>query len=216
MAITSIGYDGSVVEGNWVTLSSLLGGTYRMADDINAYKATAAGVGDRAVTFAPGTAYGRGVAAINDADITVNLGAVPSGSRWDLVALRRDWSTNVTSVQVVQGGSTKAIPVRNEGHPLDDQPLCLIRVASGSTTIQEIADLRVWGGFGSYVARDPLVLEYMTALGSRVRIGDLEWVRIVSDLGAAAWSQAVPNVLFGDLPPTSSDGNWAKALYMEY
>lgn len=172
MTITSIGYEGTVDYADWAVLITSQGAPYSVfaADGF----AVAAGAGTREVTVQPGRASGHGILDDSDAVETLTGASVSSGSRWDLVALRRDWAAGTTTPVLIQGTSSKAIPTRETDPGVeDDQPIALVRFAAGLTAVQEVVDLRVWKGA---VARDLLARDYHTDIGSRLRILGVTWV----------------------------------------
>ncbi len=97
-------------------------------------------------------AHAGGVRVRSDAFESVQLPSVGSGSRWDLITLRRTW-TDPGSVDVtyVQGTPAQGIPAAAKvGVDFlgteHDQPLALCRVTAGQTAVQEIIDLRFKAG----------------------------------------------------------------------
>lgn len=187
MAITSVGYAGTVGDAQWAEMISRVGGAVYSVDTYGSFRVTAS-AGTRTVSIAAGGASGKGIYDENPAAITQALASVPSGTRWDLIVLRRTWATKVTAVAVVQGGSTKAIPTRTvTPGTVDDQPLALVRVAAGSNAIQEIVDLRCAVSNGGAVAWDALVRSYLNELGTSVRIGDVVWDRVTDGSGSPEW-----------------------------
>lgn len=180
MAITSFGYDGTIGEAQFAQGARHFGSSrYGVAGPAD-WRVTVA-VGTRTVSIAAGTGWGPGVQDTSDAPVTKTLSVAASGQRWDLVVARRNWSTNTTSFEVVEGGSAMTIPGgRNttEG-TLDDQPIAFVRVNT-TTSIQEIVDVRVWVGAGGMVARNEAVLQYMDEPGSSVLIDGVRWSRAVN------------------------------------
>ncbi len=180
MPIISTGYERAI---NYTALGILLSKT---STDYTMFGATSflvtAGPGAREVSVAPGRASGKGI--YDESTETVTLPA-PAGTRWDTVVLRRDWDADVTTLVLLQGTATKAItkdPAAIGGGILDDQPIALVRWASGQTAAQEIVDLRLWAKNGGAIAVDPMVRDYANDLGTRIRIGNSLWERtIVSD-----------------------------------
>ncbi len=191
MAISSIGYAGSVDEAEWAKLSRFAAGhTYLVAgpDD---FRATPAG-GDRGVEIATGVAAGAGIYDESDSPVTFNLPSVSSGSRWDLIGLERDWGTGTTSVDRIAGSASKAIPTRSTNPGVEDvQPLWLLRVTAGQTTIQEYVDLRAFVSDGGVWAADDLVKSYLDRVGTVLTIGDAVWTRRLSGSGTPEWVRSV-------------------------
>lgn len=175
MAITSIGYAGTVNAAQWAQLAPRLGEFYSVDRFGNSYNASVAG-GDRAIRISEGTASGFGITDANDSAITVTHAAASSGVRYDMIVLRRNWSTKLTTLAVVQGTSTRQVPARtrNPG-TIDDQPLWLIRITAGSTVPVIEADLRLFNGHGGLAANSDLVLQYINTVGTRISIGSNDW-----------------------------------------
>lgn len=187
MTVTSVGYAGTVGDEQWAEMIPRVGSTFYSVDNYSSFRVTIAG-GTRTVSVAAGGASAVGIYDVSNAPITKALDSVPSGTRWDLVVLRRTWATKVTSVEVVQGGSSKVIPTRNvDTGTTHDQPLALVRVQAGSTSIQEIVDLRCASGDGGLIAFDDLARSYLDRVGTSVRINDIAWSRVVDALGSPTW-----------------------------
>lgn len=187
MTITSAGYAGTVGDAQWANMVSRVGSSYYAVDSYASFRVTITS-GTRAVSVAAGSASAYGIYDTSDAPITKNLDSVPSGTRWDLVVLRRTWATKSTSVEVIPGGSSKALPARtvNVG-TLVDQPLALVRAIAGSTVVQEVVDLRCTVGAGGAFAWDDLALSYLTRPGTSIRIDDTQWTRVYDATGAGKW-----------------------------
>lgn len=190
MAITSKGYERAIT---YAVLGELIahGGCQYSVFGASAFQA-AAGSSDREVVLQPGRAYGHGIIDDSDAPISLVGSPVSSGSRWDLVALRRTWSAeegaSVTVPVLIQGGGSRAIPTRNSGAGvLDDQPLWLARFSAGQTAVQELVDLRVWHGPGGNVGRDKLARDYLTRIGTRIRIQGITWMLDLNTSGIPTW-----------------------------
>lgn len=184
MAITSKGFERAISYDVLGELLTSTGSSYRVFEE-DAFKVTA-GAGSMQLSIAPGRASGRGIYNVSD-ETEIRPGT--PGSRWDTVALRRDWTTNTTDIVILQGNSTKAIkkdPAAVGVGVLDDQPLALVRWAAGQTAVQEIVDLRVWASTGGAFAADPLALTYLTEIGTTVRIGSSLWVREIQ-VGVPTW-----------------------------
>lgn len=143
------------------------------------WKVTAVAGQDRTVSIAAGFGWGHGVTDETAANETIQLDTIGSGSRWDLIAVRRDWTptAGVTQFIKVNGGSSKAIPggrLSGSG-AIDDQPLALVQVTAGQTQPTAIVDLRSWARNGGMVAKDELVKGYLNDLGTEVFINGVEW-----------------------------------------
>lgn len=153
MTITSYGYDGTLSEVAWATLASNMGNAFRTVRDVNDFLVElVAGSTTRAITVRTGTSSAFGVVDVNNSLATLNAAAVSSGTRWDTVVIRRNWSGTggTTTLVIVQGTSTKAIAggLNNNPGVIDDHPLALIRIVSSSGAVQEVQDLRAWPSDG--------------------------------------------------------------------
>lgn len=187
MTIVSVGYAGTITDTNYRRMAVDVFGSLYGVDDFSSFRVTP-GVGDRALALAPGGAFGLGVYDVSDAVETLTGAPVASGSRWDLVVLRRTWGTKTTVPLLVTGTSTKALPSRNTGFDgVNDQPIALVRFAAGQTAVQEIVDLRCIPGAGGLIAFDPLARSYLDHVGVQVRIGDYLWTRALDTNGSPKW-----------------------------
>jgi hypothetical protein len=201
VAITSTFYDTSagtpaslVDEVKWAKSHPHIGSSIYGVADIPDFKVTAHPTTPMTVNVAAGAAWGHGVFDVSDAVVTVTCDPPGSGTRWDLICLRRDWTPAVggpTSVTSVEGGSTRTIPAARENVPgtLDDHPLALVEWTYGSTLPTTIVDLRVWGGDGGLFACDPLVLTFLTRMGTLVNVAGTNWQRIVGAGELAEWKR---------------------------
>lgn len=187
MTLTPVGYAGEITDDNWRVMATATIGAMYGVDDSASFRATA-GSGDRAISLAPGGAFGLGVRDYSDAPITLTGAPVSSGSRWDMVVLRRDWDAGTTTPLIITGSATKVLPTRNTGFgAVNDQPIALVRFAAGQSVAQEIVDLRCIPGDGGVVAFDPLTLTYLDRVGTQVRIADTLWTRSVNGTGSPLW-----------------------------
>lgn len=195
MAVTiadSVGYEGTINEAQWAQLMAYAGGRQYGVVGTNDWKVTV-GTADREVRIAPGVGFGSGILDRTTATASLTLPATTSGSRWHLIAARRDWQANETTFDSIAGGTTPALPNRSANPGVaDDHPIALVRVAAGQSQIAEIRDLRVWTGDAGARAVDELVLQFLNRIATRVRIGSVDWVREVDVLGAPYWSRDVP------------------------
>ena len=180
MAITSVGYDGTVNEIQWAKMVPKVGtASYGVATAAD-LKVTAHPSTPFAVNVAAGTGWGNGVYDTSDTVVTVQCDTVPSGTtRYDLIVARRSWAGTggSTTFTKINGGASKVLPVRNTvPGVLDDQPLALIQWTGGSNQPTAIYDLRVYAANGGCVAKDELALTYLGELGSTVTINGSTWI----------------------------------------
>lgn len=149
MAITSIGYEGSVDEVAWAKLAPALGVDCAV---ITGLDASIVSTTDRTVRLTAGSAVGWGVHDTSDATADIQCPVIGSGIRWDTIVIRRTWADETnpgfTSLVAVQGTSAKAIAagVQNQPGIIADHPLFLVRLTGGQSLVQEIFDVRVWAG----------------------------------------------------------------------
>lgn len=157
MAITSVGYDGTVNEVQWAKLARVLGAPYAILG-ANDWATTVVPGQERTISIAPGTGYGHGVMDTSDAPVTLQLPAVGTGSRWDLIMARRTWATNTTFFGYVNGTGTRALPTGRISNPgvQDDQPIALAFSRAGVPLV-DLVDLRVYPQKVAFV-RDLLAL----------------------------------------------------------
>lgn len=189
MAITSVGYAGSITDNNWRRMATAAVGSTYGVDDFASWRPTI-GTGDRATQLADGGIFGLGVRDVSDGPISLTHAPSVSGSRWDLIVAHRNWSTKTTTPQIIQGSGVKALPGRDTGFgATNDQPIALVRVTAGQSVVQEIIDLRCIPGDGGILAFDELSLQYLNRPGTSVRIGDLRWDRVIDVLGSPGWSK---------------------------
>lgn len=191
MALTSVGYDGSVDELEWALLTSSVGAEYAVRGAGDWRVTTVSGL-DRTVSIAAGSGYGHGVLDTTDAAEQVQLSTVASGSRWDTIVARRNWSTNTTTLIAVQGTSSQGVSASRLTGPgvQDDQPIALVQVTAGQQLPTGIVDLRCWHGNGGLVAASQDALGYLTAPGTVAWIAGVPWVRNVTTGGVAEWVRA--------------------------
>lgn len=193
MAITSSGYDGSVDEVQMAGMVPKTGASEYGVAGAGDFAVSAVAGQDRTVSIASGTGWGHFILDVSSANETRALAAPASGSRWDMICLHRDWQPvgGATTVKVIQSGSTSTtLPTRdNDPGVTDDQPLALVRVDAGSTTIGDIIDLRCWGRNGGLTAKDTRALQYLTAIGTSVEINGTTWQRLLDSNDTPVWAK---------------------------
>lgn len=190
MTITSVGYEGTVDDEQWANMVPRVGGAFFSVDDFGSFRVTAA-AGTRAIQVAGGGASAWGVYDRSNGVETTSLTSVPSGVRWDLVVLRRDWEAGESTIVVIPGGSVKELPTREDtpGEKVD-QPLALVPVSAGSSVVGEIVDLRCSVHNGGAIAWDDLARTYLNQLGTDIRIGDVVHSRVTDASGAEVWASS--------------------------
>ena len=198
MAVTfeSHGYDTSTTnpytESAWAWAHPSIGqATYGVRSPLD-WKVSAVAGQDRTVSIAAGMGFGYGVTDSTFANDTIQLDTIASGSRWDLVAVRRDWTPTAGLSQFVKinGGATATIPGgRNSTRGnIDDQPLALVQVTAGQTQPTAIIDLRTWSGDGgALVGAHDLVRSFLNRTGTRININGEDWLRRVGANDTLEW-----------------------------
>lgn len=191
MALTSVGYDGSIGENElpgWMRSARAAYGVLGVGD----WRVETVSGQDRTVSVAAGTGFGRGVVDTTDASETIQLAIVASGSRWDTICRRRDFATNTTSLVAVQGSATKGVAAGRQVSTtggVDDQPLALVQVTAGQQLPTAIERVRCWPGNGGMVAESIDALAYLDEPGAVVWVAGVQWVRTVAANGTTSWVQ---------------------------
>lgn len=145
--------------------------------------------GDRMLLVGAGVAWGHNIMDTLQTSLSVQLSSVSSGSRWDMIVVRRDVTAG-TSIEVVTGTSAKGLPSltsTSASHP--DQPLALCRVDANKTAVQEIVDLRCWAANGGVLAVDKLAQNYLAVPGAEVHIGGVDYRYKPDALGQFGWEE---------------------------
>jgi len=141
VAIVSSGYAGPIFDPDWAAQANdLLGNGSRI---VSGFRGTPVAAGTRQTSVSAGVAYGCGVRDVMPGATVVQHPTVTSGSRWDAVALRRDWGTRTTALAVVPGGPSEVLPgsLRNEPGVLHDEPILLVQVTAGQTVPTAVRNL---------------------------------------------------------------------------
>lgn len=149
MAWTNVGFDGTINEAQWASLSGLLGNDYVAAGNGDCV-VTAVG-GARSVSVAAGSLYGDGVLSTNSAPETVAM-TTPVNGQWYVIALRRTWSSNTAALVAIAGATTTtttptapptSFPTLNTNKGvLTDQPIAWAWCNSANTTVV-VYDIRL-------------------------------------------------------------------------
>jgi hypothetical protein len=151
MALSSVGYDGTVDELGFAQLMNMAGARYA----VNARTSFAATQvnGVRSVSLSAGQAYAPGVRTVSDSAVVVPLPA-PTAGQWHLIVLRRNWETNTQSIEALTNATYSTTAVRPNlpptSYPIematspgsrDDQPLWWAWVNNANVTVA-LVDLR--------------------------------------------------------------------------
>lgn len=201
VTFTSHGYDTTTVnpytETAWADAFPSIGtAKYGVRSPLH-WKVTAVAGQDRTVSIGAGEGFGCGVTDKTVDNETIQLDTISSGSRWDLIAVRRDWTPTGGESKFVKvnGGSTKTIPGGRQTGPgnIDEQPIALVQVTAGQTQPTAIVDLRTWSGDGgAIVANDDLVRSFLNSTGTQITIGGTTWTRRVGANDTPEWSGSTP------------------------
>lgn len=135
MALTTVGFDGTVNETQFARLMRYHGEVAYKHGVVTGFTATAA-AGTRQVSITSGTAVLPGLLVDSDATATVSLAANATGAnRVDYVVLQADWATNTTSIVVVQGSSSTAPSLTQVSGSLWQMPLARVTVRPSVSTL---------------------------------------------------------------------------------
>jgi hypothetical protein len=192
-ATTNVGFKGPITSAQLPTM--LTKGVKYAVGSAGALKVTA-GVGTRVLSVAAGSAWGDGVESTWDTPTSLTGTAVASsGYRWDTVYIKRTWQplsspTGKAEIRLQAGSASKTISGRatSAGTGASDQPIALVRFDYNSNVVTEIVDLRVWGDNGGLYANSVEVTQYINEPGASVRIGAVQYDRVVDpSSGAVSW-----------------------------
>ncbi|WP_324644146.1 hypothetical protein [Pseudarthrobacter sp. LT1] len=150
-----------------------------------------------AVLVKQGRAHGYGVTDEAEIDQVVQCATIASGTRWDLIVVRRNWQPALggpSTLEVIQAGADPIIPATRKIGPgvEDDQPLFLVKWQGGTSAPVEFIDLRVWAGNGGLYAKSELVRTYLTDVGTEVNISGAKWVYKLGVNDMAGWERIPP------------------------
>lgn len=169
-------------------------------DGKDALKVTAGGAGDRAVTVAPGNAWGDAVLSKWTTGAVLNAAANTTlPTRWDTVVIRRTWTpagtpTGTATLMILTGGSSAAIApgrLTDRGVTSSDQPIALVPIAQNAALAGAPIDLRVWTGEGGgLVAEHVAALQYLGSKGTSVKIGTTTHTRMEDSSGTLYWAKS--------------------------
>jgi hypothetical protein len=194
MALSSVGFDGTLSEQDWATMASLTGAQYavRLAGD---FQVSVHAGSTLTVDIAAGTAFGRGVTVVNTAQISIALDSVTSGARWDAIVIRRNWTTNTVTVEKITGTATRAVPAGRNNSPgtLDDQVIALVQSTFGQTLPTAVIDMRVFPSKVLTVSdllaiTNPAVGMEAVVLGGGTK-QDTRWRYQLDPTGNAGWAR---------------------------
>jgi hypothetical protein len=193
MALTSVYYDGPVTETD--RARNLAGGPEYGVYGPDDFKVTAHPSIPYAVLVKAGRAHGHGVTDTAPIDQVVQCATLASGTRWDLIVVRRNWQPALggpSTLEVIQAGATAQIPSSRKVGPgvEDDQPLFLVKWKGGTSAPVDFIDLRVWAGNGGLFAKADLVRTYLTSVGTQVNIAGVLWALGLGQNDVPEWTRA--------------------------
>lgn len=227
MAITSVGYEGTVGWLEWAKMSTF-GADYSCVGEGD-YAVTLVPTADRTVRVAAGQAWGRGVMAVSDAPVNLQPAPITSGSRWDTVVLRRNWTTKTSTLAVLSGTATAGVAAGRTTLAAtgvtDDQPLALVQVSAQSGTsgvITSVLDVRCWASNGGLYAGHHLARGYLATPGSTVTAPsvwnpsvDSRWTCSRTPAGAWAWVEE-PIRQIGVMRTVKASGSAADSIVADW
>lgn len=224
MAITSVGYDGTVDEVQWATMVPAVGSSQYGVAQSFAWQVRA-GTNPGQINIDEGSGWGSGVYDTVTGTTSLTQTSLPSsGTRWDLVAMRRDWTppNGVSQFVIIKGTSAKQLPSdqtpsnsasttgRNvEPGVVDDQPIALVQWTAGKSLPTAIIDLRVWAGNGGMVGRDEMVMQYLWQAGTSLWVNGSQWVLDVDVNGFPSWWNTDDQGAWIDITPAT---NWSQVI----
>lgn len=193
MALTSVFYDGTVTETDRAKNRGGVPdyGVYGVHDfEVKPHPSI-----PYAVLVTAGKAHGFGVTDTAAIDQVVQCDTLASGTRWDLVTVRRNWQPALggpSALVAIPGGAAAEIPAARKVGPgvEDDQPLALVKWTGGLSAPAQIIDLRVWTGNGGLYAKDDLVRTYLTGVGTEVNVNGVMWRMTLGASDSLTWVKA--------------------------
>lgn len=136
MAITAVGFDGTITESEWASFMRHQGTVAdRHGVSGNGLVVSAAG-GTRTVSVSAGTAVLPGLRITSDAATSLTFAANSgSNNRVDAVVVEGNWSTNAVSIKVVQGSSAVPPALTQSEGVLWQMPLAYVTITPSLTTM---------------------------------------------------------------------------------
>lgn len=209
MAIASIGYEGSVGEAEWARY----GQWFTLPKGLSTPTDLALTISGLNLSVGPGVAYGDNVVDVVGLTTVTNT-APSSGTRYDTLVLRRDWTATgvtpsggatggATTLVVVPGGTAATVSgavLSNPGAGQSDQPLFLVSTTSAGVQAL-VADLRSVQSTAALV-RSKLAMTGPAGTQYTLKDGSAQdgtrWVMTVTQAGTIApaleWEPAPPVV----------------------
>lgn len=197
MALTSVFYDGPATESD--RAANRAGAADYGVYGANDFKVTAHPSIPYAVLVKAGRAHGHGVTDMAEIDQVVNCPSLASGTRWDLIVVRRNWQPELggpSVLVVLNAGSEAIIPASRKVGPgvEDDQPLFFVKWQGGISAPAEFIDMRVWAGNTGLVATSTKVMGYLGKVGTQIVINGVMWRYAFGTNGVLGWTSDAPDV----------------------
>lgn len=196
MAITNVGYDGTVSDVEFAQLSQHTGALVPVVCGFNDFAVSVNTGGTLTCNVAAGSAEAPGVLTKSDATASVVFDSVTTTgqTRWDAVVLRRNWSTGTSTLVVVKGTASAAAPqVLPSGVDLTldsavDQVLALVQITNGLTLPTKVVDYRLQGS-KVFTAPAPSALPpaSLALYGMEAAVGNERYRCLTDSGGSAAW-----------------------------
>lgn len=170
MAFTDVGYNGLTNEISFQQSAFGRGSAKYYCFGPEDFKLTVSGFGG---TVGVGTGVGYGITSTPDGPSPITFPSVTTGTRWDLVTIRRDSTPPTggsTTFRVIPGGPSPILPFGMEDSPgvRTDQPLWLVPVTSAGAGTP--VDYRTWWGNGGLIANGPEPMQYLTEYGTSIYV----------------------------------------------
>lgn len=136
MAITVVGFDGTITEAEWSSFMRHQGTVADKHGVSGTGLVVAAAAGTRTVDVSAGTAVLPGLRITSDAVTSLTFAANGgSTNRVDAVVVEGNWSTNVATIKVVQGSSSLPPALTQTEGSLWQMPLAYVTITPSLTTI---------------------------------------------------------------------------------
>lgn len=190
MAITSIGYDGSIDEVAWAKFAPKLAARYWVEE--GAWVPSAKPGASWTIRLTAGTGGGDGVRDTSDDVVEVALPS-PTGAPWHVIYMDRTWAgAGGTSIfahmpATADGNIPNDLIVAQNPGTHTKQPIALVQLIEGQTQPFQIIDLRVWQANGSAVAVSSKVTQYLFDVGTQITVDGIVWSRVLA-LGTPVWT----------------------------
>ena len=196
MALTAVGFDGTVNETQDALRSRFLGNSLPVVHSKDDLAVTIDTGTARSLRVAAGDCWVPGVMISNSAATTLQFDIVPTAgqSRWDALVLRVNWSNNTVTLMKVNGTASatpaELLPPGLTYNPgvLYDYVLALVKITNGQTSPTALTPWRVWSS--KTLTADSLAPFTNAPLGTEVLLKNGKLYRYLLDAtGALTWVQ---------------------------